>query len=76
MSCVVYSLANNRSVKPTKYFLFSKRFEVLQKLYQEIKMGQKKMQMEEKTRASKLFEKGESVIAVAKDIGVSRKAIY
>ena len=32
--------------------------------------------MEEKSRALTLLEKGESVIAVAKDIGVSREEIY
>ena len=39
-------------------------------------MGQKKLQMKEKSRALTLLEKGESVIAVARDIGVSREAIY
>jgi len=34
------------------------------------------MQMEEKSRALTLLEKGDSVIAVARDIGVSREAIY
>ena len=38
-------------------------------------MGQKKMQMAEKSRALTLLEK-DSVIAVAKDVGVSREAIY
>ena len=42
----------------------------------EIKMGRKKLQMEEKSHALTLLKKGESVIAVARDIGVSRKAIY
>ena len=39
-------------------------------------MGRKKMQMEEKSRALTLLEKGDSVIAVARDIGVSKEAIY
>ena len=39
-------------------------------------MGRKKLQMNEKSRALTLLEKGDSVIAVAKDIGVSREAIY
>ena len=34
------------------------------------------MQIEEKARALTLLEKGESVIAVAKDVGVARKANY
>ena len=34
------------------------------------------MQMEEKSRALTLLEKCNSVITVAKDIGVSREAIY
>ena len=38
-------------------------------------MGQKKMQMAEKSRALTLLEKRESVTAVARDIGVSREAI-
>ena len=38
-------------------------------------MGQKKMQMAEKSRALTLLEK-DSVLAVAKDVGVSREAIY
>ena len=33
------------------------------------------MQMEEKSRASTLLEKKDSVIAVARDIGVTREAI-
>ena len=39
-------------------------------------MGQKKMQIEEKARTLTLLEKGESVIAVAEDVGVARKANY
>ena len=39
-------------------------------------MGRKKLQMEEKARALTLLEKGDYVIAVAKDIGVSKEAIY
>ena len=39
-------------------------------------MGRKKLQMEKKSRALTLLEKGESVIAVVRDIGVSKKAIY
>ena len=39
-------------------------------------MGRKKLQMGEKSRALTLLEKGESVIAVARDIGVLREAIY
>ena len=35
----------------------------------ETKMGRKKLQMEEKSRALTLLEKGESVIAAARDIG-------
>ena len=42
----------------------------------ETKMDRKKLQMEEKSHALTLFEKGESVIAVAIDIGISRGAIY
>ena len=42
----------------------------------ETKVGRKKLQMEEKSRALTLLEKGESVIAVARDIEVSREAIY
>ena len=34
------------------------------------------MQMAEKSRALTLLEKGDSVIAVARDIGVSTQAIY
>ena len=40
----------------------------------ETKMGQKKLQREEKSRVLTLLEKGESVIAVARDIEVSREA--
>ena len=39
-------------------------------------MGRKKLQMEGKARALTLLEKEDSVIAVARDIGVSREAIY
>ena len=39
-------------------------------------MGRKKVQMEEKSRALTLLENGDSVIRVAKDIGVSRGAIF
>ena len=39
-------------------------------------MGQKKLQMAKKSRALTLLEKGDSVIAVARDIEVSREAIY
>ena len=39
-------------------------------------MGPKKLQMEEKSRASTLLEKGDSAITLAKDSGVSKKAIY
>ena len=39
-------------------------------------MGQKKLQMENKSRDLTLLERGESVIAVARDIGVSREAIH
>ena len=39
-------------------------------------MVRKKMQMEEKSRALTLLEKGDSVIVVAKGIDVSREAIY
>ena len=39
-------------------------------------MGRNKLQMEEKYRVLTLLEEGESVIAVARDIGVSREAIY
>ena len=39
-------------------------------------MSQKKLQMKEKARALTLLEKGESVIAVAKNVGISRKAVY
>ena len=39
-------------------------------------MGQKKMQIEEKARALTLLEKGESVIAVAEDVGIARKENY
>ena len=39
-------------------------------------MDCKKLQMEEKARALTLLEKGDSVIAVARDIVVSREAIY
>ena len=42
----------------------------------ETKMGRKKLQMEEKSRVLTLLEKGELAIAVARDIGVSREAIY
>ena len=38
----------------------------------ETKMGRKKLQMEEKSRAITLLERSESVIAVARDIEVSR----
>ena len=39
-------------------------------------MGRKKLKMEEKSRALTMLEKGDSVIAVAKDLGVSREAFY
>ena len=39
-------------------------------------MDQKKMQIEEKAWALTLLEKEESVIAVAEDVGVARKANY
>ena len=39
-------------------------------------MGQKKLLIEEKVHALTLLEKGESVIAVAKNIEVSREAVY
>ncbi|CAJ0956160.1 unnamed protein product [Ranitomeya imitator] len=39
-------------------------------------MSRKKLKMEEKSRALTLLEKGDSVIAVARDLGVSREAIY
>ena len=39
-------------------------------------MRRKKMQMEEKSRALTLLEKGDSVISVVKDIGFSRQTIY
>ena len=39
-------------------------------------MDQKKMQIEEKVWALTLTEKGESVIAIAEDVGVARKADY
>ena len=39
-------------------------------------MGRKNLQTEEKSRALTLLEKGESVIAVARDIEVSRETIY
>ena len=42
----------------------------------ETKMGRKKLQIKEKSRALTLLEKGESVIAAARDIGVSREEIY
>ena len=42
----------------------------------ETKMGRKKLQMEEKSRVLTLLEKGELAIAVTRDIGVSREAIY
>ena len=39
-------------------------------------MGPKKLQMEEKSRALTLLEKGDSVIILAKDIGVAQESIY
>ena len=42
----------------------------------ETKTGRKKLKMEEKFRALTLLGKGESVIAVARDIGVPREAVY
>ena len=39
-------------------------------------MNQKKIQTEEKTSVLTLLEKGEYMIAIAKDIGASRKSIY
>ena len=42
----------------------------------ETKMGRKKLQLEEKSHSLTLLEKGESVIAGARNIGVSREAIY
>ena len=39
-------------------------------------MDQKKMQIEEKAWALTLLEKEESVIAVAEDVGIARKANY
>ena len=39
-------------------------------------MVRKKLQIEEKSLALTLLEKGESVIAVARDTGVLREAIY
>ena len=38
-------------------------------------MGPKKLQIEEKSRASTLLEKGDSVCTLVKDIGVSKEAI-
>ena len=42
----------------------------------ETKVDRKKLQMEEKSCALTLLEKGESVISVARDRGVSGEAIY
>ena len=39
-------------------------------------MGPKKLQIEEKSRALTLLEKGDSAITLAKDIDVSKAAIY
>ena len=39
-------------------------------------MGPKKLQMKEKSRALTLLEKGDSMIIQAKDIGVSKAAIF
>ena len=39
-------------------------------------MGRKMLQIEKKSLALTLLEKGELVIAVVKRIGVSREAIY
>ena len=51
--------------------------EVLQNLCLKLRIiGRKKFQMGKKSRALTLLEKGESVVAVARDIGVSREAIY
>ena len=38
-------------------------------------MGPKKLQIEEKSRASTLLEKGDSVCTLVKDIGASKEAI-
>ena len=40
------------------------------------KMGRKKMEIAENSGALTLLEKGDSVIAVARDFGISREAIY
>ena len=42
----------------------------------ETKIGQKKMQMAEKFSALTLLQNGDSVIAVASNIGVSREAFF
>ena len=39
-------------------------------------MGQKKMQMAEHSRVLTLLQKGNSVISVARDIGVSKETIF
>ena len=39
-------------------------------------MGPKKLQMEKKSRAVTLLKQGDYVITLAKDIGVSKEAIY
>ena len=62
---------NSKVGEIAQCFSFSQSFEVLQNLFK-TKMGRKKIQMEEKSRALTLLEKRDSLIAVARDIGVSR----
>ena len=42
----------------------------------DMKTGQKNMEMEEKVCVLTLFQKGDSVIAAARDIWVSREAFF
>ena len=63
------------SVKLDKIFCFLK-FRGLAKFISGAKIGQKKMQMAEKVCVLTLLQKRDSVIAVTRDIGVSREAFF
>ena len=71
-----YSLVNSRLVKSDRIFYFLKILRFC-KIISKTKMGQKKMQMAEKSCALTLLEKGDSVLAVTRNIyQLKREAIY
>ena len=61
-------------MKLVKIFCFLKISRA--KFISDTKVGTKKMQLAEHPRVLTLLQKGHSVIAVARDIGVSREAIW